>query len=181
MRKCIVFAGFMGMIMIGAANEVQPVVNSTGTGVDFPSDAATHPTFNVGQTGELNGNNAYVIKDPTIKVATTKYVGSRVNDANTGVQALDASARTQRAQVTTNAGNVSAMQSGKQTIATGNCDNLDTTLYSGCGYIAPNGANANTNTQANYSWVKIKNSTLASNNANDGPPPSPPIDDSWRE
>jgi|GEM_PF-3196957 hypothetical protein len=159
MRKCIIFAGFMGMIMVGAVN-AQPVVNSAGTGVDFPSDTATHPTFDVGQTGELNGNNAYVIKDPNIKVATTKYVGSRVNDANTGVQALDASARTQRAQVTTNAGNVSDMQTNKQTIATGNCNNLDTNLYSGCGYIAPNGANVNTNAQANYTWVKIKNSTL---------------------
>ena len=161
MRKCIIFAGFMGMIMIGAANAVQPVVNSTGTGVDFPSDAGTHPTFNVGQTGELNGNHAYVIKDPNIKVATTKYVGSRVNDANTGVQALDASARTQQAQVATNAGNVSAMQTGKQTVANDVCaDTGPGTLYSGCGYIAPNGANANTNTRANYSWVKIKNSTL---------------------
>ena len=117
MKKIIVFAGFMGMIMIGTANAVQPVVNSTGTDVDFPSDAATHPTFEIGQTGELNGNNAYVIKDPNIKVATTKYVNSRVDDANTGVQALDASARTQQAQVATNAGNVSAMQTGKQTVA----------------------------------------------------------------
>lgn len=160
MKKIIVFAGFMGMIMIGAANAVQPVVNSTGTGVDFPNDAATHPTFEIGQTGVLNNDNAYVIKDPNIKVATTKYVNSRVYDANTGVQALDASARTQQAQVQTNAGNVSNMQTNKQTIATGDCNNLDTTLYSGCGYIAPNGANVNTNTQANYTWVKIKNSTL---------------------
>jgi hypothetical protein len=52
------------------------------------------------------------------------------------------------------------MQTNKQTIATGNCNNLDTNLYSGCGYIAPNGANVNTNAQANYTWVKIKNSTL---------------------
>ena len=161
MKKIIVFAGFMGMIMIGTANAVQPVVNSTGTDVDFPSDAATHPTFEIGQTGELNGNNAYVIKDPNIKVATTKYVNSRVDDANTGVQALDASARTQQAQVATNAGNVSAMQTGKQTVANDVCaDTGPGTLYSGCGYIAPNGANANTNTRANYSWVKIKNSTL---------------------
>jgi len=158
MKKIMVFAGFMGMIMIGAAN-AQPVVNSAGTGVDFPNDAATHPTFEIGQTGVLNNDNAYVIKDPNIKVATTKYVNSRVDDANTGVQALDASARTQQAQVTTNAGNVSDMQTNKQTIATGNCAGLGT-LYSGCGYIAPNGANANTNTQANYTWVKIKNSTL---------------------
>ncbi len=159
MKKIIVFAGFMGMIMIGAANAVQPVVNSTGTGVEFPSDAATHPTFEIGQTGVLNNDNAYVIKDPNIKVATTKYVNSRVDDANTGVQALDASARTQQAQVQTNAGNVSSMQTNKQTVASGDCDGLGT-LYSGCGYIAPNGANVNTNTQANYTWVKIKNSTL---------------------
>lgn len=158
MKKIMVFAGFMGMIMIGAAN-AQPVVNAAGTGVDFPNDAATHPTFDVNQTGVLNGNNAYVIKDPNIRVATTKYVNSRVDDANTGVQALDASARTQQAQVTTNAGNVSTMQTGKQTVASGDCTGLGT-LYSGCGYIAPNGANVNTNTQANYTWVKIKNSTL---------------------
>ena len=158
MKKIMVFAGFMGMIMIGAAN-AQPVVNAAGMGVDFPNDAATHPTFDVNQTGVLNGNNAYVIKDPNIRVATTKYVNSRVDDANTGVQALDASARTQQAQVTTNAGNVSNMQTGKQTVASGNCTGLGT-LYSGCGYIAPNGANVNTNTQANYTWVKIKNSTL---------------------
>ena len=158
MKKIMVFAGFMGMIMIGAAN-AQPVVNAAGTGVDFPNDAATHPTFDVNQTGVLNGNNAYVIKDPNIKVATTKYVNSRVDDANTGVQALDASARTQQAQVATNAGNVSTMQTGKQTVASGDCTGLGT-LYSGCGYIAPNGANVNTNTQANYTWVKIKNSTL---------------------
>lgn len=164
MKKIMVFAGFMGMIMIGAANAVQPVVNSTGTGVEFPSDAATHPTFDVSPndvpTGELNGQ-PYLVKDSKIKVATTKYVNSRVDDANTGVQALDASARTQQAQVATNAGNVSAMQTGKQTVANDVCaDTGPGTLYSGCGYIAPNGANANTNTRANYSWVKIKNSTL---------------------
>lgn len=160
MKKIIVFAGFMGMIMVGAAN-AQPVVNAAGTGVDFPNDAATHPTFDVNQTGVLNGNNAYVIKDPNIKVATTKYVNSRVDDANTGVQALDASARTQQAQVQTNRGNVESMQTNKQTIANDVCAGTGPgTLYSGCGYIAPNGANVNTNTKANYSWVKIKNSTL---------------------
>lgn len=161
MKKIIVFAGFMGMIMIAAAN-AQPVVNAAGDGVDFPSDAVSHPTFEVSPndvpTGELNGQ-PYLVKDSKIKVATTKYVNSRVNEANTGVQELDASARTQQAQVTTNAGNVSDMRTNKQTIANDNCEGLGT-LYSGCGYIAPHGSDVTSNNKTKYNWVKIKNSTL---------------------
>ena len=154
MKKIIVFAGFMGMIMIGTANAVQPVVNSTGTAVDFPSDTATHPTFDVSPndvpTGELNGQ-PYLVKDSKIKVATTRYVDKNVGEMSTAVEELENQALEQRAVVDENGRKVSQDLDNRLVKPAANCDKTDVNGYSvsACGYIKGTGANGT------KQWVKI--------------------------
>ena len=149
MKKILVFSAVFGLFMIDVANAVQPVVNSAGNGVDFPNDGA-RPTFATGQTGELNGDSSYVIKDSNIKVATTKYVGTKVNAVYSDVNALKTRANTQQNVVTANGTAVTGL--GDRLVKPGSaCDTTNVNGYnvSACGYIKGTGANGT------KQWVKI--------------------------
>ncbi len=145
MKKILFFSAVFGLFMIGVANAVQPVVNSAGNGVDFPNDGA-RPTFATGQTGELNGDSSYVIKDSNIKVATTKYVGTKVNAVYSDVNALKTRANAQQNVVTANGTAVTGL--GDRLVkptGTGNtCPQTcgpNGNAKCKCGYISANGPN----------------------------------------
>ncbi len=154
MKKHLVFAGAMGVLLMGAAN-AEVVQN-------FPADT-THPEF----TAESNQAKPYAVRESNIKAATTNYVNNRLDEANADVQALAGTAATDAATVDTNATAIAAMQTGRQvhpgtdTCSTASDNDLTAAgtaagaSYVACGYIVPNGTNADSNTASNYNWVKI--------------------------
>ena len=150
MKKILFFSAIFGLFMIGVANAAQPVVNSAGSGVDFPNDGA-RPTFATGQTGELNGDSSYVIKDSNIKVATTKYVGTKVNAVYSDVNALKTRANTQQNVVTANGNAITDDLQGRLVKPGSPCNTTNVNGYSvsACGYIKGTGANGT------KQWVKI--------------------------
>ena len=163
MKKVVFFAGILGALLLG--------VNANAEGFDYhfaPDSGDTggnsYPTFSTAQ-GSTTGDNF-------IKVATTKYVDKQVDDANTAVVTLNTNANTANGTVTTNATDISAMETDRQVIPGSTyCANLDTTLYSGCGYISDETTASNSsgsgdsfqisNSTANYEWVKIAAEGLA--------------------
>ena len=157
MKKVVFFAGVLGALLLGVN------ANAEGFNYHFAPDSGdtggnSYPTFSTAQ-GSTTGDNF-------IKVATTKYVDKQVDDANTAVVTLNTNANTANGTVTTNATDISAMETDRQVIPGSTyCANLDTTLYSGCGYISntvPNGDTVpDSNDTDDYEWIKIAAEGLA--------------------
>ena len=152
MKKTIIFAGVMGVMLVHMANaEVTQ---------NFPTDV-THPAF----TAASNAAKPYAVREANIKLATTNYVDVRVNEANTDVQTLSTTANTDKVAVDANATAIDAMDDDRQVKpSTDSCDTTGApagTQYVACGYIAPEGGNATSSNESvqmnreNYSWVKI--------------------------
>lgn len=149
---------FVGVIGVALATGVANAANG------FPDDAAanTYPEY-IAAAQEQGGTQyaAEAVRDNGIKLATTKYVNKHADAANTAVQGLSNTANTDNTTVTTNANDITTLTSNRQVITNNEneCANLDTTVYSGCGYIAADGQNANATTAASdktkFQWVKI--------------------------
>lgn len=157
MKKSTFFAGVLGALLF-AAN-----ANAEDFNYYFAPDSGdtggnSYPTFSTAQ-GSTTGDNF-------IKVATTKYVDKQVDDANTAVVTLNTNANTANGTVNTNETDITAMEGNRQVIPGSTyCANLDTNLYSGCGYISDTVPNGNTvpdsNNTENYEWIKIAAQGLA--------------------
>ncbi|MFQ6760019.1 MAG: hypothetical protein ACLRFM_01270 [Alphaproteobacteria bacterium] len=153
MKHAIIFAGVMGVILsMGAAN------------ADFPADTASYPVYQSGQQTVGTGANAQTfaegsLKDPNIKLATTKYLDKQANTVNSDVQTLNNTANTDNATVMANKTDIEEMESDRQVVAGNPCDRLANDEIA-CGYIVPEGTtttnnNAQKHVKANYNWVKI--------------------------
>lgn len=156
MKNTMFFVGVIGMALVTG------VANAAG---GFPDDAAanTYPEY-IADAQTTEGGTQYAaeaVRDKGIKLATTKYVNKHADAANTAVQGLSNTANTDNTSVTTNANNITTLTSNRQVITNNEneCANLDTNVYSGCGYIAADGQNANATTAASdktkFQWVKI--------------------------
>ena len=110
MKKTIIFAGFMGFLLVGVANAAD-----------------------------------------TTTVATVKKVDTAVNTVNAEVVALNNQATTDADTVDTHKGDITDITNNRQVVPSNltECQNLNTTLYSGCGYISTSG------TDGSYTLVKI--------------------------
>ena len=154
MKRAIIFAGVMGGILFGV-----------GAYAAFPADTASYPVYQSGQQTVGTGANAQTfaagsLKDPNIKLATTKYVDTRADTVNGAVQTLSNSATADNATVMANMGEISGMQSGRQVVPHDECEDLGNE-YIACGYIVPAGTTTTTGAEdvvhdsTNYQWVKI--------------------------
>ncbi len=156
MKNTMFFVGVIGMALVtGVANAAN----------GFPDDAAanTYPEYIAdAQTPGGTSYAAEAVRDKGIKLATTKYVNKHADAANSDVQQLSNTANTDNTTVTTNANNITTLTNNRQVITNNEneCVELDTNVYSGCGYIAPDGADANNAATAasdktKFQWVKI--------------------------
>lgn len=150
---------FVGVMCMALATGVANAANG------FPDDAAadTYPKY-IADAQTTEGGTQYAaeaVRDKGIKLATTKYVNKHADVANRDVQQLSNTANTDNTTVTTNANNITTLTSNRQVITNNEneCQGLDTNVYSGCGYIAADGTNANATTAASdktkFQWVKI--------------------------
>ena len=147
MKKILVFSAVFGLFMIGAPNAVQPVV--TDSGVSFPSDSPS-PAYPAFVSGKPTNATQKSVKDDVVKVATTKYVGTKVNAVYSDVNALKTRANTQQNVVTANGTAVTGL--GDRLAKPGsacNTTNVNGYSVSACGYIKGTGANGT------KQWVKI--------------------------
>lgn len=172
MKKTVVFAGFMGLLL--AATGVAR--GDTPTPYFAPDTPANYPGFTeqsqtIGSGANAQTYAAGTIKDDFIKLATTKYVDARVDDANNSVVTLNGNANTANTNVTTNETDITAMQSNRQVIpGSDSCANAndvgENQNYAACGYISDGTADANgypgSNASAHYAWVKIAGGPCAS-------------------
>ena len=110
MKKTIIFAGFMGILLVGVASAADTTV-----------------------------------------VATVKKVDADVNTVNAAVVTLNNKANDDANTVKVQKGEITDLNSNRQVVPSNptECQNLDTTLYSGCGYISTSG------TDGAYTLVKI--------------------------
>ena len=150
MRKIITFSGVIGALLLGGM-----AYADTAATAYFPNETHTYPVYQYAQQ-TVDGTNyaAGAVRDEKIRVATTKYVDTKVDGANTGVQTLNTAANQQDSQTSTNATNITGLESSKQ-VKPGSdvCASLAAD-ESGCGYIAAAGQ-ADSNDSSNYQWVKI--------------------------
>ena len=133
MKRILIFAGFMGILLTGSA--------MAANGIADDANASNYPSFS----------------PENIKVATTNYVDTKVGTEDTNVANLASRAQGDTTQVTTNGTDITAMQTNRQVIPTNNCEGVGSgqnALYSGCGYISGNG------TTGSYNWIKIRSGNL---------------------
>ena len=85
------------------------------------------------------------------RVATENHASSQATTAGGFVSTVETAATADATTNNTNAGTITAMQSGRQVTAdNGPCGTYDTSKYSGCGYISADGASGE------KQWIKIR-------------------------
>lgn len=145
MKKLMFFVGIMAVCL-----SVKTV------NAEIAGDTSSYPEYK-GEAQTVGGQTyaAGSIKSNKITVATTKFVNNHAGVADGAVQTLTDRANTDKGTVTTNGTDITALQGDRQVVPNDNvCDNLGT-QYSGCGYIAADGADAVSNDKTKYKWVKI--------------------------
>ena len=91
------------------------------------------------------------VASATTTVATVKHVDRNVDTVNAHVVELNNRASTDNTTVNGHTSDISSLNTNKQVVPTNanECQNLDSTRYSGCGYISASG------TTGAYRLVKI--------------------------
>lgn len=145
MKKILFFSAVFGLFMIGVANAVQPVVNSTGDNVVFPSDSP-NPAYPNFVSGKPTTPTEKSVKDDVVKVATTKYVDKEVAETLTAVGNLASRASEQSGAISANGTAVTEL--GNRLVKpTGTGNTCPQTCGANgnsrckCGYISANGPN----------------------------------------
>lgn len=149
MNKSLFFALLFAVVFVGVADAFP-------ASPAFPEyTAAAQSNKATTAAGTLGTVAAGTIKSDTINVATTKYVNTQASALESPVNTLASSAASDNTTVTTNATDITSLQSGRIDAPTSanscprTCGSNGTTQCK-CGYISANGTNGT------KQWVVIQ-------------------------